>query len=442
MRTRSTGGDLVDTTGDGCGGSLAPSPTDSRSGVTSAGKPRVTVSSESVHLHDLACFDPDVVSAAQLSPEPERTILEMLSTGARVLRFASASLDASMLERTVADLEEGFQSRLDSTVTVLDDKTQGLLDPDSGSIPRTLKQVREEIAKQLNDTFNPELTTSALSIIDSTLGKHKGDINRDVRRLLDPASPDSPLNGLEARLREHSREQAKDLHEVVEKIARAVAVQQAQAEMLDKTTAKGFDYEDLVEAAVDRVASVYGDHCANVGREAGVGGTDKGDLLVTLSPDDSAGQDLRFVLECKDRRLSKPGVKSELEACMQNRGAAAGVLVFAHDDANPYHVPFTYSGNRAVVVYDREHPDDQVLQVAYAWARWMTRRAQSADETLDAETILAALRDAEAGLAKKTQVLTGLTQASNGIESARKAVEALADQVAEALGQMRAALDP
>jgi hypothetical protein len=127
---------------------------------------------------------------------------------------------------------------------------------------------------------------------------------------------------------------------------------------------------------------------------------------------------------------------------MQNRGAAAGMLVFAHDDANPYHVPFAYSGNRAVVVYDREHPDEQVLQVAYAWARWMTRRALSADDSLDAETILAALRDAEAGLSKKTQVLTGLTQANNGIEMARKAVEALADQVAEALGQMRTAMDP
>lgn len=431
-------GSAADCAGIGPGSVTAPISIESVESATD----RVTVTTDAVHVEHFVCRDPDVVAAAQTSSDPGRAVEEMLLTGARVLRFASASVDAGVLERTVADLEQAFQARLDATMSTLEVTTKSLLDPETGSIPGTLNQVRDEIAKKLGDTFDPQSTTSALSIIDGTLGRHKADINRDVRRLLDATSPDSPLAGLEARLREMTREQAKELREAAEKIREAVVVERTRTEMAEKTTAKGFSYEDLVEGAVERIAAVHGDRCVNVGRDMGVAGSDKGDLLVTLSPDDCAGQELRFVLECKDQSLSKPRVRAELEDAIDNGRAAAGVLVFASEDASPFHLPFSYSGNQAVVVYDRQHPDEQVLQVAYAWARWMTRRAQSADDALDAEAFLAALRDAEAGLAKKTQVLTGLTQATNGIEMARKAVEALADQVAEGLGQMRSALDP
>jgi hypothetical protein len=406
------------------------------------GLAQVTVTTDAVHVASLTIHDPDVVAAAQVSADPGRTILEMLATGARVLKFASATMDARMLERTVSDLENAFQSRMDATVATLDAKTQALLDPETGSIPSTLHEVREEIAKRLSDTFDPELTTSALSIIDNTLSKHKDAINQDVRRLLDPSLTDSPLHGLESRLKELAREQAKELRETAEKIKEALVAEQARQEVIAKTTSKGFTYEDMVEQAVERIATVHGDYCCNVGRESGSAGTAKGDLLVSLSADDCAGQSLRFVLECKDQHLSKNQVKAELAAAMENRDAAAGVLVFAGDEASPYHVPFAYSGDQAIVVYDRDKPDDQVLRVAYAWARWTARRSQTPNDELDAEAILAALHDAEAGLAKKAQVLTGLTHADNGIAAARRAVDALADQVSDALERIRTALDP
>lgn len=405
------------------------------------GAARVLTTDDAVYVERLTCHDPNVRAALAESHDPERTLQEILATGALVLKFTSTSQDGAFLESTVQDLERSFQERLDATVTTLDETTKNLLDPESGSIPGTLHQVRDEIAKKLSDTFDPALTDSAMSIIDKGLKSHLAEVNRDVRRLLDPTSEDSPLRGLEVRLREANEKQTKEVGEAVSQLLERMAVNQAESRMAEKSTAKGFAYEDVVEAGVERIASLQGDEAVNLGKEPGVAGNLKGDIVVTLASEDSAGQDLRFVIECKDKSLSKPAVRRELDAAMENRAAAASILAFASSETCPYSVPFTYHGNQAVVVYDGTDPDDQALAVAYAWARWVARRSQQASEDLDAETILNALHDAEEGLKKKREVLKGLTQASKGIEASRTALNAMSDAVEASLRLMRATLD-
>jgi hypothetical protein len=66
------------------------------------------------------------------------------------------------------------------------------------------------------------------------------------------------------------------------------------------------------------IAAVHGDIAEQVGRKTGLSGTLNGDHLVTINPEDTCGEEARFVVECKDRRLSMTKTLEELAKAMQH----------------------------------------------------------------------------------------------------------------------------
>ena len=106
----------------------------------------------------------------------------------------------------------------------------------------------------------------------------------------------------------------------------------------------------------------------------GVAGTQKGDEIVTLNPDDANGYEARFALEAKSRKLTMRNTLKELDDALENRDALAAIAVFTTQEQAPTSVPFHYAGNKAIVVLDKEGVDDAALRLAYMWARWVVRR--------------------------------------------------------------------
>ena len=152
-------------------------------------------------------------------------------------------------------------------------------------------------------------------------------------------------------------------------IAVTIAEKAAVAQVADKLTSKGTDFEQLLATGLQRIAVVHGDIVERVGTSAGVTGSKKGDHLVTLCDDDTCGLEGRFVLEAKDSRLSMSKTLAEIDAGLKNHNALAGIAVFARSEQAPTaSLPLWYSGNRAIVVFDKENPDPRVLQLAYEWA--------------------------------------------------------------------------
>ena len=162
----------------------------------------------------------------------------------------------------------------------------------------------------------------------------------------------------------------KDVAELSEKIA----VTEAVAPVLELTTGKGFKFEDVLDACVSRIAAQHGDVAEHVGTETGVAGTQKGDEIVTLNPDDASGYEARFALEAKSRKLTMRNTLKELDDALENRDALAAIAVFTTQEQAPTSVPFHYAGNKAIVVLDKEGLDDAALRLAYMWARWVVRR--------------------------------------------------------------------
>ncbi len=94
-------------------------------------------------------------------------------------------------------------------------------------------------------------------------------------------------------------------------------------------------------------------------------------------------------------------------------------------------------GNRAVLVYDKDDPDDTALQLAYCWARWVTRRELAGrSEAFDAARAEAALQRARKALAKHQAARACFTSATNKISEGCRHVDGLVEEVRAALKEL------
>ena len=127
----------------------------------------------------------------------------------------------------------------------------------------------------------------------------------------------------------------------------------------------------------------------------------------------------------------------ELDLAMENHGARAAIAIFSRAAHAPTSLPFTWWGNRAVLVFDKDAPDLNALRLAYAWARWTGRRDLTADKTsIDTGRVEAAFSKARQALAKHQAVRSCHTAARNKIDEAASHVTTLVDEVRAALTEL------
>ena len=166
--------------------------------------------------------------------------------------------------------------------------------------------------------------------------------------------------------------------------------------MYEQTTAKGFDYEDVVDECLGFLAAGYGDLAEVTATQSGSRASHVGDEVVTLNRDDTHGAEARFVLEMKNRPLNMRKTMAELDEALANRDALAAVAVFRSQEQAPTAVAFQHFDDKAIVVLDPDDGDDSALRLAYMWARWTVRKqlTVSDQDGVDLERVGCLLEDA------------------------------------------------
>ena len=96
------------------------------------------------------------------------------------------------------------------------------------------------------------------------------------------------------------------------------------------------------------------------------------------------------------------------------------------------------NGNKLFVVYDPDDGSRLALEVAYSLARARTVMAKAGGDGLDAGTLRAEVERALAAMDDVRRIKTQLTGATNGIESARRILDEMADRVRAHLEQVDA----
>lgn len=359
----------------------------------------------------------------------------LLRVGAQAARVAASDLNTDLVERRFAGLASGFDAKMSEAVDRISTAADQLLDEETGTLPKTLAGLRAELEHLLGNTFDPDSKTSVIAKIESLVTQNADYMARNVKAGFDLDQPTSPLARTKREISELVKDQASVLSKQVGDIAAALAAKSATAAVADKLTSKGTTFEDLVSAGLDRISVIHGDVVNRVGTRTGPGGTKRGDLTVTICPDDTFGTDAHFVIEAKDRALSMSKTLAELDAAMDNHQAAAAIAVFARADLSPVSIPFWCSGSRAILVYDKEDTDPRALQLAYQWARWTTRRSlvEAAQDSINPAHVDAAIARVRQALTKHQSVKVCLSAIKNKADEAANHVAGLLEEIDHAM---------
>ena len=330
--------------------------------------PTVRVSSDRIVIEHLEVLDGPLASFVSDTPEGERASLveRALRIGLLTLSNAGATLNVDVVraefERMTERLERtslGAGAALEQTLRV------NFADGD-GRLPRTLEQFlgdEGKLNRLVGQLFDPNRRDGAMGQLRDLLGRYfDGDGSR-LATLLDPTRDGSPLH-------QFRDEMTREFRTIAERITAIEAGARARADERSKGTAKGTDFEDLVEERLARFARGAGDALERTGAGAGDAlASKKGDFVLTVDPSRTRGADLRVVIEAKDRSMSRRVMTAELSDARQNRAAAVAMVVFSPHAAPAGVAPFSLVGTDIYAVFDPEADDDTALEAAVRLAR-------------------------------------------------------------------------
>jgi hypothetical protein len=210
---------------------------------------------------------------------------------------------------------------------------------------------------------------------------------------------------------------------VIGEIRRESVTQKSLHAISERAPAKGLRFETLLQPILEAAFAGHGDVVEATGGTPGIdGASKKGDFVVTLNTETIGGRNRRVVVEAKDRpsqRLAgKDGALTYLADAMVNRSAAAGVMVCAQRvPALGHHRHRVFSGNRILVLLDKEDPDPLAVEVACQLARGVAGRAVG-DEDLGTSRpyVTERVERLREVIERASEIRAGVVHARNGLQ--------------------------
>jgi hypothetical protein len=296
-----------------------------------------------------------------------------------------------------------------------------------GRLPRTLERFlgdKGALRAYVGELFDETKRDSAIGRMRTLLGTYfDGDASR-LALLLDPTRQNSPMHQFRVEISQEF-DRLNDRLTAIEAAAAARGAERA------KSSAKGADFEDLLEAMLADLARGCGDLLDRTGGEAGgVLRSKKGDFVLTLNPASAGGADLRIVVEAKDRPMSGRAMRDELREAKENRAAAVGLVVFTPAHAPAGIAPFDIRAGDVYCVVDPAAPETATLEAAVRLARLLALASTREQATeMDGEAIRAALTAVRAEL----DAIKGIKATLTSIATSSASVQACLDRLREAI---------
>jgi hypothetical protein len=408
--------------------------------------PSIHVDDGNLYISNFTETDAAVVRVIGEAEDRAAALHRILALGAHVSQVTTETASKLDLSNTIEQLTSSVEETVDKAVEGIAATAKGLLDGEDGQLPRALAEFRGQFEAMLGESFNPDSKKSIISKFEQVMQTAAEEQTRRMNRALDPHAPDSLVGRLRDDLIKTVKEEtagvAERVAEVKEVIKSAAAASEATKAMFDKTALKGFRFEDILHELINNQAAQYGDVATQVGKEHGALGTLQGDEVLTINPEDTRGVTANIVWEAKTTRLGLRKILGELETAMENRDASVGIAVFGNVDTAPVKVPFVPYGERAVLVIDKDDPDESAVRLAYMWARWVARRRLSENNTaVDIEKIETLISDAIRALQHATQVRKCHTMAKKGIEEAGEHLDTMTREIKSTMDELRSEIE-
>jgi hypothetical protein len=366
---------------------------------------RVHVVNGRLAIDWLTIGDETAVRLAAERDDPTRFVVEAIEIGARVLdreqTGANAEFVRAEFEKTARELDSAFVDRARAVAERLDQKVDEVFGPEHGHVTKALAR-----------HFGDESSSAVQHRVKAVLTEVSAQMREDVRKQFSADNDSNPLavfqrmhlaqaHRIAGEQSENLRAMSGRLEEMRVEIAQLRSEKEKLAEIAaveDKGTAKGRTYEEAVAEALAELANARGDDCDAVGDLRGEGGK-TGDFVVAIDACSGPSRG-KIVFEAKSRKLSRNEALAELDSALETRTADYAVLVVSGEDKLPArtHPLREFNGDKLFVTFDPDDGSTLALEVAY-------------------------------GLARARVLMAQLTNATTGIEEARRIVDVMAANV-------------
>jgi hypothetical protein len=380
--------------------------------------PRIRLDAERIVIEGLVVHDRSLASF--LAERPARDRADLVERAVRIgllaLQDAGVTVNVDVVRAEFEKLMRQAETVNEKAAQTLEQTLRANFADGDGRLPRTLEKFlgdRGALRTMVDQLFDESKRDSAIGRIGSMLERYfDGDASK-LAVLLDPTRLHSPMH----QFRQEMTDGFKSLEERLVAIEAAASARGAERA---RSTAKGGDFEDLLEAMLADLARGAGDLLDRTGTDAGsVMKSKKGDFVLTLDAQVARGCDVKVVVEAKDRPMSMRAIREELREAKENRGAAVAVVVFSQAHAPSGIAPFHLVGDDVYCVIDPDDPQPATLEAAIRLARLLALASLVEREVeMDAAAIGAALT----AIREQLEVIRALKTQLTSISNATKAV--------------------
>jgi len=391
--------------------------------------PTVRVEANRVVVEHLVLDDHALAAFVADRPVEERALLveRALRVGLTAIASVGVTVNVDAVRAEFQGLLRQTEAANEKAATALDTMLRQNFADGEGRLPRTLEKFlgdKGQLRGFVDDLFDEGKRDSAIGRMKVLLGAYfDGDASK-LAQLLDPTRLGSPLHQFRV-------EMAEGFNRIGERLAALEAAGAARAGERAKGSAKGVDFEEIVDVVLGAIARGSGDLLERTG--TGTGATiasKKGDFVLTLNAEATAGHELRIVIECKDRYVSGRAMRDELREAKSNRDAAVALVVFTPAHAPTGIAPFDVRASDVYCVLDPAAPEPATLEAAVRLARLL---AMQTLRDHDVEVDAAAVAEALKGIREQLETLRALKMTLTSIGTSAKEVYAGLDRLRDGI---------
>ena len=375
------------------------------------GKVQVDEGSGTISITGFTLKDREVAEyfASQDPGRREEMLEDAIRAGVLALKSVDVGKRVDYVKREFEQLRNDVEKSMDKTVQDM----EGYLGED-GKMPRMM----EEYVGENGEVFKAmEKYMGEGGIVSETARDMAAEWADKLRASMDPREEKSPL-----------RSMRQDILDKLDGVMEQMAQRMGEKKVTQKTTIKGYEFEEDCIRRISKIAHVTGDVVADTTTEAGdVPRSKKGDLVIEV-----ADTHARIAIELKDvRSLSVNKTRDTLDEAIKNRAAHFGLLIAKNVEAFSAKAGWFHefgSADKLAVALGSEADDeedtdglavrDEILLIAYKWARARAMANALDEKSVDAKTIAAKMNDVRghiSGLSKIKRQATSIIKSANSI---------------------------
>jgi len=385
-------------------------------------------------------LDPN--DADSINRSIEKSVRQVLDAEQnRMLSEFSLDNENGALTRVVAQLEStNGKFRGDIDKQIKEAVREFSLDDENSALSRLVKKV-EEAKDQITDEFSVDNEDSAINKLNLVLAETKQSINDNLTLDNEQSALARLKNQLTAVLEDIRTKNQDFQQDVSAKLATLITKHQEEM----RSTTHGLSFEEEFCAFLQREAQRAGDVFTATGLKPGaIPKCKTGDAVIEMAAEAAAAGE-RIVFEAKgNKSYSLADARVEIEEARKNRTATVGVFVFAKASAPQGLQPFTRIDRDLFVVWDSsDAATDVYLSAAVNVAKALLFRQKIAEGKSqgDIEGIERAVNILEKQLKGLDEMETWTSTIHSNSGKIAKEIVKIRDTAKQQIEQLRNCLD-